>query len=72
MTTYKPTPRKPVKRAITVELHNHEADAIAQLIKRITWRELDVLSTGTAEHAAMDTGLTALREALAHAGFDPR
>ena len=64
--------RKIVRRPITVELHDFEARSLAQLCKRITWNEINTLSASTAEHAAMDTGLTQLREALARAGFDPR
>jgi hypothetical protein len=51
----KPTLRKPANRSITLDLHDHEAMALAQLCKRITRNELNTLSTGTAEHTAMDS-----------------
>lgn len=64
--------RKVVKRKIPLELHDHEALALAQLCKRLTWADFDRMSVGTLEHNAMDAAIMTLRDALAQSGFNPR
>ena len=59
---------------ITVELYlsNYEAHALAQLVKRIGWREVRVNAVDDAEAYAMMDAVNGVAKALASVGIAPR
>ena len=64
---------------ITLRLNPHEARALGQMVKRMTFEHCDRLSSrfdrysdGRLERDVMLDGVTSLQHALADAGFAPR
>lgn len=47
-------------------------EALAQLVKRISWSDARALAAGNDEASAMMSGIAALQRALAEAGYAPR
>ncbi len=57
---------------LEVELTEDQAEALAQLLKRIGWAEWRGLSVSDAEAELMRSASEALRSALARQGYAPR
>ena len=57
---------------LTLELNDDQATALAQLVKRIGWRDWRSLSQDDAEAYQMRSACDQLRSSLANAGFAPR
>lgn len=57
---------------IRMELPPDQADALAELVKRIGWSELRALAVDDVEAHAMRDAVETLRRALADGGFAPR
>ncbi|WP_340672392.1 DUF7706 family protein [Bradyrhizobium ottawaense] len=57
---------------IKIELPDDQAEALANLCKRIDYNTMRELSDGEAAHKALDRGLWALRQAIAEAGIEVR
>jgi len=57
---------------INLNLAEDEADALAEMAKRICWTDIKALSADDREAAAMLDGIRTLRQALAASGFAPR
>ena len=55
-----------------IELTEAQAQALAQLVKRIGWKELRDNSVDEDESYLMRDGVVALQRGLADAGFAPR
>jgi hypothetical protein len=58
--------------AVTVGLESEQADALAELVKRIGWSELRALAVDDADAYRMREAVGLLRRALAEQGFAPR
>lgn len=57
---------------ITLDLAEDQADALAEMAKRICWTDIKALSADDREANAMLDGVLRLRDALEVAGFAPR
>jgi hypothetical protein len=57
---------------INLDLAEDEADALAEMAKRICWVDIKTLSADDREATAMLGGINVLRKALAASGFAPR
>ena len=57
---------------IKIEIPDEEAEALANLCKRIDFATMRELSDGDAERQALDRGLWKLRQAIAGAGIEVR
>jgi hypothetical protein len=57
---------------INLNLAEDEADALAEMAKRICWADIKALSADDQEATAMLDGIRTLRQALAASGFAPR
>lgn len=57
---------------ISVNFAEAEADALAEMAKRICWTDIKALSADDQEATAMLNGVLRLRQALAASGFAPR
>lgn len=64
--------KKPGEVTITLVLPVEQADALAEMCKRIIYEEIRRMSASEKEHWEMDAGISSLRRALAEAGFAPR
>lgn len=57
---------------VTIELPDDQAEALAQMCKRIDHAAMREVSSRDAAVRPLDRGLWTLRKALAAAGFEPR
>lgn len=57
---------------IVTNLTPEQADALAQLVKRLTWAALRECAVDDAEAREIVAALEQLRRGLADSGFDPR
>ena len=57
---------------ISLNFAESQADALAEMAKRICWADIKALSADDREATAMLDGILLLREALAASGFAPR
>lgn len=57
---------------IQIEIEEAQADALAQVLKRIGFSEVRQLSTTEAETYDAQAALETIRKALNNAGFNPR
>lgn len=57
---------------INLDVTEDQADALAEMVKRICWVDIKALSTDDREATAMLDGVLRLRKALEVAGFAPR
>lgn len=58
--------------SVITYLSNHEALALAQLVKRIKWSDFEPLAVDRSEAEVMREALEQLRRSLADSGYDPR
>lgn len=58
--------------AITVHVTNAQAEALAQLVKRIGWSELRINAIDDDEARMMMDSVLAVQKALADSGYAPR
>lgn len=58
--------------SLVVELTDEEAEAVAQLLKRIGFNDCRSMADSEEEAYAMCGGLSRVREALGKVGFSPR
>jgi hypothetical protein len=64
----KKTDHVTIKLVLPVE----QADALAEMCKRIIYEEIRRMSASEKEHWEMDAAISTLRGALSDAGFAPR
>ena len=64
--------KAPAQPVITLELPDEQAEALAQLVKRIGWTEIRQNAKDDSEGYAMREALEGLAKALAAAGYSPR
>ena len=57
---------------LKLEIPDDQAEALAQLCKRIDYAGMRDVSASDAEVRPLECGLWTLRQALAGAGFEPR
>lgn len=57
---------------VTTELTQSQALALAQLVKRLTWSEIQACAVDEDETYEMRDAVNLLQKSLAEAGFSPR
>ena len=57
---------------VALELPCHQAQVLAQFIKRVGWSEMRGCATDDVEASEIREAVEAVRRALAEAGFAPR
>ncbi len=57
---------------IELELAEPEAAALAQFVKRLSWSEIRACAVSDKEADEIRSAVSALQDALEHAGFAPR
>jgi hypothetical protein len=57
---------------VKLEIPDDQAEALAQMCKRIGHAEMEAVSANAAEIKALERGLWVLQKALASVGFEPR
>ncbi|HCR2979593.1 DUF7706 family protein [Serratia marcescens] len=58
--------------AVTTELTQSQALALAQFVKRLTWSEIQACAVDENETYEMRDAVNLLQKSLAEAGFSPR
>lgn len=57
---------------ITLDISDEQAEALAQMAKRICWQDAQRLAADEQETRTVLDGIATLRSALARAGYAPR
>lgn len=57
---------------ITLDIPDEQAEALAEMCKRLCWQDAQRLAVDDKETRAIIDGIVALRSSLAHKGYTPR
>lgn len=60
------------KLLINMELSEQEAEALAQMVKRLGWDDMRAKAVSDDEAYLISDAVMRLKQALAESGFDPR